>query len=78
MKAKRGASVLNGTLVPFRPIDYQAAFLSNPKQYKLTSGGFGCTSPETYILMFDGSKKMAKDIGVGELLMGLIILRARF
>ena len=60
-----------GTLVnTFRPIDYQAAFLSNPKRYKLTSGGFGCTSPETYILMFDGSKKMAKDIGIGELLMG--------
>jgi hypothetical protein len=60
-----------GTLVnTFRPIDYQAAFLSNPKRYKLTSGGFGCTHPDMHILMYDGSKKKAKDIQLGELLMG--------
>lgn len=60
-----------GTLVnTFRPIDYQAAFLANPKRYKMTAGGFGCTHPDMYILMFDGSKKKAKDIQLGELLMG--------
>lgn len=39
-----------GTLVnTFRPIDYQAAFLSNPKRYKLTSGGFGSGKSRTNI-----------------------------
>ena len=53
----------------YNPTVYQARFLSRPERYKMTSGGYGCTSPETYILMFDGSKKMAKDIALGELLM---------
>ena len=60
-----------GTLInTFKPTAYQARFLQRRERYRMTAGGFGCTSPETYILMFDGSKKMAKDVGLGELLMG--------
>lgn len=60
-----------GTLInTYRPTNYQAAFLRSRHRYKLCAGGFGCTHPDMHILMYDGSKKKAKDIQLGELLMG--------
>lgn len=60
-----------GTLVnTFKPIKYQAEVAKRNERYIMLAGGFGCTHPDMYILMYDGSKKKAKHIKLGELLMG--------
>jgi PBSX family phage terminase large subunit len=58
------------TLIDYLPFPHQEAFHKSKARFRLNIGGFGCHNPEAKILMYDGSIKQAKDINVGEQLMG--------
>jgi hypothetical protein len=60
-----------GTLInQFKPTHYQAAFLRRRERYKMTAGGMGCHAPDELILLHNGRPKKARDVVVGDQLMG--------
>ncbi len=54
----------------FKPYSMQHNFAKDPSIIKGVFGGFGCHEPNAKILMYDGSVKKAKEIKVGDKLMG--------
>lgn len=60
-----------GTLVnTFRPIRYQAEVAARPERYIMMAGGFGCHAPDELILLHNGQPKKARDVVIGDQLMG--------
>lgn len=60
-----------GTLInTYIPTVYQSQFLRRSERYKMTSGGFGCHAPDELILLHNGRPKKARDVVIGDQLMG--------
>lgn len=60
-----------GTLVnTFKPIRYQAELAVRDELYVMSAGGFGCHAPDELILLHNGQPKKARDVVIGDQLMG--------
>lgn len=60
-----------GTLInTFKPIKYQADLAVRNELYVMSAGGFGCHAPDELILLHNGQPKKARDVVIGDQLMG--------